>query len=288
MYRLSVVLVALVLVTACSRFDLVNLPTQDFDGQVDSGLVFDPDTGLALDVYQPPEGDAPHPVVIFLHGGGWDGGRRFDYRFMGVELSRLGFTTVVPDYRKYPDVTYPAFVKDAAAAFSWVHANIAEHGGDPDKIVVMGHSAGAHSAAMLAADQRFLATHDLQPQAIRGVIGLAGPYHFTPQSKKYVKVFNGPENFPDMQAGRFIDGNEPPMVLLHGDEDMVVNRVNLRRLADALAEKGVCHRVRLYEGVGHVGILGSFTWAYDRQPIVGDIADFASLLADGRLCPPSG
>jgi len=272
-------------VASCSRFNLVNIDPGEFEGRIDSGIVFDSNHDLTLDIYRPAsDTDTPRPTIMFFHGGSWQYGSREDYLFVGVELARRGFNVVIPDYRKFPAVTYPAFVEDAAAAFAWVHREIEGYGGDPTRIVVAGHSAGAHSAVMLAADGRFLARHALSPTTIRGVIGLAGPYHFTPRSKTLIEVFNGAENFPDMQAGNFVDGNEPPMVLLHGEADSTVNRINIRRLSSALGRVGICHRTRIYPEVGHIGMIGAFTWAYESEPIVGDVEDFARQLAAGALC----
>ena len=275
-------MLGLLVAAACSRFDAANLATE-FEGQVESGLVFNLETKQALDIYRP-DGPGPHPVMVFWYGGSWQSGSRADYRFVGVEMAKRGFVTVLPDYRKYPAVTYPAFVEDAADAFAWVRRNISEYGGDPSRIIVSGHSAGAHSAVMLATDQRLLARRGLSPSAIRGVIGLAGPYHFTPESRRLVKAFNGPENFPAMQAGNFVDGDEPPMVLLHGSSDVIVNRINIDRLTAALDRTDGCYQTRFYPEVGHVGIVAAFTWAYPTEPIVPDIAAFARQLADGTLC----
>jgi acetyl esterase/lipase len=270
---------------SCSRFDLVNIDPDEFEGKIDSGIVFDPEHDLTLDIYRL-ESDAgtPRPTVVFFHGGSWQYGSRKDYQFVGVELARRGFNVVIPDYRKYPAVRYPAFVEDAAAAFAWVHREIDGYGGDPTRIIVSGHSAGAHSAVMLATDGRFLARHALSPTTIRGVIGLAGPYHFTPRSKTLTKIFNGAENFPDMQASNFVDGDEPPMVLLHGEEDSTVNRINIRRLSAALEQTGICHQKRFYPEVGHIGMIGAFTWAYESEPIVSDVEGFVRQLADGAIC----
>ncbi len=289
MLRKTILGAALVIVlgvaASCSRFDLVNIDPDEFEGRINSGIVFDPEHDLSLDIYRPTsDADAPRPTIVFFYGGSWQYGSRKDYLFVGVELARRGFNVVIPDYRKYPRVTYPAFVEDAAAAFAWVHREIRGYGGDPARIIVSGHSAGAHSAVMLATDGRFLGRHALSPTAIRGVIGLAGPYHFTPRSKTLIKIFNGAENFPDMQAGNFVDGDEPPMALLHGEEDSTVNRINIRRLSEALAQVGICHQKRLYPEVGHIGMIGAFTWAYQSEPIVSDVEKFARQLADGALC----
>lgn len=283
--RRLVLVCALAILAACSRFDLVNIDPVAFEGRIVSDIVFDPDHGLALDIYRPAsDSGTPRPTIVFWHGGSWQHGSRKDYLFVGVELARRGFNVVIPDYRKFPEVMYPAFAEDAAAAFAWVHREIGSYGGDPAMIIVSGHSAGAHSAVMLATDERFLARYGLTPTTIRGVIGLAGPYHFTPRSRTLTRIFNGAENFPDMQAGNFVNGNEPPMVLLQGEDDGTVNRINIRRLSEALRQHGVCHQTRLYPGVGHIGIIGAFTWAYDSEPIVGDVETFARRLAAGALC----
>ena len=274
-----------VVAASCSRFDAANLGIGSFDGHVDQGLIFDVTTKQALDIYRPAQ-PGPHPVIVFWYGGSWQSGARADYRFVGVELARRGFTTVIPDYRKYPFARYPSFVQDAAAALAWVRSNIADHGGDSDRIVISGHSAGAHTAVMLASDQRYLAKHGLTPRFVKGVIGVSGPYHYTPESPTLVKVFSGPENFPAMQAGNFIDGDEPPMALMHGAEDLVVGRVNIERVGAALDRVGGCYRTRFYPDVGHVGMIGAFTWAYETEPIVSDFVENARLLLDGTLCGP--
>jgi len=273
------------LTAACSRFDLVNIEPDEFEGRIDGGIVFDSEHDLALDIYRPArDAELPRPTIVFFHGGSWQYGSRTDYLFVGVELARRGFNVVIPDYRKFPSVTYPAFVEDAAAAFAWVYREIDGYGGDPASIILAGHSAGAHSAVMLATDGCFLARHALSPTTIRGVIGLAGPYHFTPRSKTLTKIFNGAENFPAMQAGNFVDGDEPPMVLLHGEEDNTVNRINVRTLSEALEQVGICHQKRIYPEVGHIGMIGAFTWAYESEPIVSDVEAFARQLANGALC----
>lgn len=271
------------LVASCSRFDLVNSDRPGFPGQITANVVFDQENGLALDVYRP-SGDDVRPTIVFWYGGSWQSGTRQDYQFVGIELAKRGFNVVIPDYRKYPDVTYPNFVRDAAAAFAWTHNKIGRLGGDPRRIIVMGHSAGAHSAMMLATDARFLAHHGLTPAAIRGVIGLAGPYNFQPTSRTLTRVFNGASNFPAMQAANFVDGDEPPIVMMHGLDDSIVGRINIDRMVAALKPLGICYQTRLYPDVGHVGMIGAFTWAYPTVPVVPDIVEFAKKLDQGALC----
>src|SRR5262249_25592652 len=153
------------------------------------------------------------------------------YRFAGDAFARHGYIAVIPDYRKYPRVRFPAFVEDSAKALAWVYSHIADYGGDRDRIFVAGHSAGAHICAPLTADPHYLA-HEGQDRStvIRGFAGLAGPYAFTPSEPDLEDMFGPPERYPAMQVTTFIDGTQPPMLLLYGGSDTTVRRYNLDRL----------------------------------------------------------
>jgi len=148
--------------------------------QVADGLAFGTQ-GQTLDIWAPAE--APQgklPVVIFWYGGGWAKGDRAAYAFAGRALAREGFLVVIPDYRKVPDVLFPAFLDDGAEAAAWVQGNIAQHGGDPARIAFMGHSAGAYQAVMLALDSKRLVAAGVDPANVRAAVGLSGPYDFHP------------------------------------------------------------------------------------------------------------
>src|SRR3712207_3414863 len=123
-------------------------------------------------------------VVVFFYGGRWESGDRGDYLFAAQGLVSQGFVAVVPDYRLHPEVGFAGFMADGAAAVRWVRDNIAGFGGDPAQIFLMGHSAGAHIAALLALDERWLADQGLPRGTVRGAIGLAGPYDFLPLSDR--------------------------------------------------------------------------------------------------------
>ncbi|MDP5104505.1 MAG: alpha/beta hydrolase, partial [Erythrobacter sp.] len=117
--------------------------------------------GQTLDIWAPDKASATVsggklPVVIFWYGGGWAKGDRASYAFAGRALANEGFLVVIPDYRKVPKVRFPAFLEDGAEAVAWARDNIAAHGGDPEKIAFMGHSAGAYQAVMLALDAKWL------------------------------------------------------------------------------------------------------------------------------------
>lgn len=212
-----------------------------------------------------------YPVVVFWHGGGWTTGHKEQYRFVADRLTREGFVVVIPDYVKYPNAIYPAYVKEAALVSRWLRGNIAQYKGKPDEMHLLGHSAGAHIAAMLLVDDRFLGKHNLRPDMYKSFVGLAGPYHFTPKLEKYKKIFGGGPNFSQMQAGNFANGDEPPMLLLHGEKDIIVSSENMRTLTKNIRDGGGRVENKLYPQYDHLSIIGAFSRAY--SPLTGaDVA----------------
>lgn len=222
--------------------------------------VYDANHGLSLDVYPAQGVQGAAPVVVFLYGGSWQHGRREYYQFVGSALSARGVTVVVPDYRKAPRNRFPAFVEDAAAATAWTHAHVAELGGDPRKVYLMGHSAGAHMAALLGTDGRYLGRWGLRPRDLGGVIGLAGPYDFEPTVNARIerRVFAGVQDWPQTQPVHFVNGDEPPFLLLHGDSDRRVWVANSESLARHLRAAGDAVTLRILPGVGHIGLVNGF------------------------------
>ena len=145
---------------------------------------------------------------------------------------------------------FPAFVEDGAKAVAWAAGAFAGH-----PLFVAGHSAGAHIGALIATDEHYLADAGAPPHALAGFIGLSGPYDFLPLTEeRYKRVF--PEATRDLsQPIRFVDGGEPPMLLVTGDADTTVNPGNTARFAAVLAGKGGHATVRVYPGVGHLGTM---------------------------------
>jgi acetyl esterase/lipase len=262
---LAIVLVVLSSVlAACSPFAAVNLlvPRGGYDRH--EGLAYGADPRQRLDIYVPQGLKRPAPVLLFFYGGSWQSGARGNYRAFGQAFASRGIITVVADYRLYPQVTYPAFVEDAAAALAFVHAHAADYGGDPARLFVAGHSAGAYNAVMLASDPRWLRAEGGSPGWIRGVIGIAGPYDFLPlRDAVYIAIFHGANN-PDTMPIRHIDGPRPPMLLATGTADATVGPGNSERMAARLRVFGSPVRVVRYPGIGHVGIILSlvpgFRW----------------------------
>ena len=204
-----------------------------------------------LDVYRPRRADGA-PVVVFFYGGSWQGGRKETYRFVGRALARRGIVTVIADYRVHPEVAYPAFIEDGARAVRWTATEIAGHGGDPGRIFVMGHSAGAYIAAMLALDGRWFAGAQGGPVVPAGLIGLSGPYDFLPiRDPALIQLFGG-ANRPETQPIRHVPARPPPALLITGTSDRLVDPANSTRLAARLEQEGGSVRLLRYRHAGHI------------------------------------
>lgn len=267
-------LAAVLAMAGCQEayFKALNVSSEDVQP---SSVVYDRGHQLSLDVYRASGVDAGAPVVVFLHGGSWQHGRREYYRFVGQALSARGVLVVVPDYRKAPHDRFPAFVEDAAAATAWAHAHATEFGGDAGRVFVMGHSAGAHMAALLGTDARYLARWGLRPDQLAGVIGLAGPYDFprTVNERIERRVFADVSDWPQTQPGHFVDGDEPPFLLLHGRSDRKVWASNSESLARRLRAAGEPVTLKLLPGVGHIGMVNGF-WSPRFSPALQETLDW--------------
>lgn len=236
------------------------------------GAAFGADPRQRLDVYAPKGAASPLPVVVFFYGGSWNSGLRDGYGFAARALAARGFVVVVPDYRLVPQVRWPAFVEDGAAALRWVTANIAGHGGDPARIAVMGHSAGAHIALLLALDPRWGVAG-----SIKAAVGLAGPYDFLPFTSggaADAALGNAPD-LQDTQPIHFARGDAPPLLLLHGSEDITVLPRNSTRLANAVNDLGGRAEVKIYPQIGHIGILLGLSKPFrGKAPVLADASNF--------------
>jgi len=209
--------------------------------------------GQTLDVWAPDQSSqSPRPVVVFFHGGGWVKGDRDAYAFAGRALASRGFVVVIPDYRKVPQVRFPAFIEDGAEAVRWTRDNIRRFGGDPDRIALAGHSAGAHTAVTLALDPRWLEAAGVAPGAVKAAIGLSGPYDFYPFDKK--RSIDAMSQWPtprDTQPIEFARADAPPLLLVTSSEDTVVRPYNTENLAAKLRELGAPVEAENYEGLSH-------------------------------------
>lgn len=229
-----------------------------------------------LDVYTPDKVKSDAPVLIFFHGGGWVIGNKDEYRFIAQAFARVGVVVVIPDYRLHPEVVFPEFVRDGAAAVAWTAHHLAGH-----PIFLAGHSAGAHIAALLTLDERHLDEAGVMRGAVDGMIGLSGPYDFLPLTEeRYKRVF--PEaTRHESQPIRFVDGTEAPMLLLTGNADRTVRLGNTTRLATAIQAKGGRVTVKVYPGVGHLGTMMALAKVlpYIKPPVRRDVLAFIADVA---------
>lgn len=244
--------------------------------------------GLSLDVHRPrqPRGNAP--VIVFLHAGRWKSGSRDDYRVLGNGLTERGWVVVVPDYRKHPQVSYPAWVEDGADAVRWTRDHVARFGGDSTRIFVVGHSSGAHTAALLALDERHLRSVGVEPATIRGYVSLAGPVDTTWTDEDVQRLMGPREGWPDTYPRTHIDGREPPLLLLHGAKDDVVHPDNSVRLAARITAAGGCARASVLAKLDHVRIV--LALAVPRLAGRRVMEEVAGFVADpaGSACPVRG
>ena len=228
-----------------------------------------------LDVYRPRDDRRRFPVVVFLYGGRWQSGSKEEYRLVGNALTRRGIVVIVPDYRMYPGALFPAWVEDAAQAVRWSVDNAHRFNGDTARIFVVGHSAGAHTAALLALDEKYLRSAGVAAHVLRGAVSMAGPVD-TSWTDPDVQALMGPrEGWPMTYPASHIDGTEQPLLFLHGAGDETVAQINSSRLAARIRERGGCARSVSYAGVGHVEIVVALALPWLRRaPVVDDIESF--------------
>lgn len=288
MMRCLAVLALLLGLAGCSGAQIINALTPDSGYRLSRDLPFGSE-GLKLDVYAP-DGASGAPLVVFFYGGSWQAGESKDknaYKFLAQGLTELGYVVVVPDYRLYPQVKYPDFLADCAEAVRWAHDHAAEYGADPRKLVLMGHSAGAYNAAMLALDPDYLRAAGGDRAWLRGMIGLAGPYDFLPLTDPVLQVIFGPrEQWPQTQPINHVDGHAPPLLLMHGENDDTVYVKNTNNLAARVTAAGGKVVKVVYPEMGHVKIIALMS---KRLPghaeLIGHIRGFVDSVT-GSGAPP--
>lgn len=262
---------------AVSMMDPFNIPAAMDGGtaRVGEGIAYADGPRHKLDVYAPEQRGAPAPVVFFIYGGGWSRGDRADYQFVGRALASRGFVAVIADYRLVPEVRYPGFLEDSANALRWVQDNIAAYGGDPNRLFLAGHSAGAYNAVMLALDPSFRREYGVT-LPILGVAALSGPYDFYPFEYFEVQEAFGQAPSPEgTQPINLITAEAPPMYLATGTSDPIVRMQNTERFADRLRAQGVWVTTQYYEGFGHMEpvIAMGALWRW-RMPVLDDMVSF--------------
>jgi acetyl esterase/lipase len=278
---------AILALGGCADLFFAGVDKLEYAGDVNERdtIVFDAGHGLALDAYAPANAQ-DDPVVVFFYGGSWSEGRRHWYRYVGDALADNGVVVLIPDYRKYPDVRFPAFMHDAARAVAWAREHAIEFGGDPKRIFVMGHSAGGQIAALLACDKRYLTNVGMKPRDLAGMIGVAGAYAFLPFVEDEPEIFgDDAKGRYDSQPINFVDGDEPPMLLLQGTDDDEVPPHNAEAMAERAQAMDGTATLELYPDVGHNGIL--LALARGHAAHVPTLADILAFIAKTDAADPS-
>ena len=277
----AALLVALVGLAAIAPSATLNRLAAIDSYRLEAAVPYGPLPRQRLDVYAP-RGGAPnggHPVVVFFYGGSWNRGERADYRFVGEALAARGVIALVADYRLYPEVRYPDFLADCALALGYGLREASRLGGNPRRVFVMGHSAGAYNAAMLALDPSRLAAAGHSPRELAGWIGLAGPYDFLPMSNPDARpVFFHP-NYPSgTQPIDHASQSAPRSFIAAPLEDSFVNpQRSSVGLATKLRSAGVPVELKLYSRVDHQSLIAAFAWPLTRlAPVLDDVVEFIS------------
>nr|WP_294849723.1 alpha/beta hydrolase [uncultured Sphingomonas sp.] len=248
-----------------------------------ASAAYGPDPRQMLDVWVPANGaSGPLPIIIFFYGGGWESGERRDFGFVGRALAAKGFIAVLPDYRRLPDHVFPSFVEDGAAAVRWATRHAGDFGGDPSRIAVSGHSAGAHLAALIAYDPRYGVVDHIRATAL-----LSGPFDFDPMAYRETRLAMG--DWPDPAAVmpvHFARADAPPTLLITGTGDVVVRARNSQSMARTLAASGAEVEVKLYRGQTHSDLIKSFSPLFRHlNPVRDDVVAFLHRVLEVRAGP---
>ncbi len=266
------------ILSACTEVGLraVNVPSY-----LMSDIVAEPDLRYGskehqkLDLYLPGHStEIKQALVVFVYGGDWTSGSKEGYYFVADALASEGYTVAIVDYVKFPHATFPDFVTDIALAIEWLAGNGArfEH---TERLVLMGHSAGAHTGALLITDPRYLAAHQFPVQRIDAFIGLAGPYAYLPQEQRYRDIFGNLDDYSEMQPLHFLSANAPPMLLLHGEDDSTVLPLHTQKFYDKAEYLGVNAKQHLYPGRSHANMVLALSRVFGQHNEVRrDILDF--------------
>lgn len=267
----------LLALAACAPLKTLNALSPAGASECIAGVAYGEGPRRKLDIYRPRDLRGPAPVVVFFYGGNWVAGERSDYAFVGRALASRGIVAVIADYRLHPEVSYPDFLRDAAQAVAWAAREVRRYGGDPKRLFVMGHSAGAYNAAMVALDPRWLAEQGMAPSSLRGWIGLAGPYDFLPIENPTTKpVFHFPDTPTDSQPIQHVRAGAPPALLIAAAKDKLVEPArNTGQLAALLRAQQVPVQEIYYDSVRHTTLVATIAaplrWL---APTLDEVADF--------------
>ena len=264
-YRIFIALIfaigVLALLVACSGVRVLNAITPSGSYKLAKDISYTQGARQALDIYQPNEPRANAPIIVFIHGGSWDSGSKNIYKFIGESFASEGYTTVIPNYRLYPEVRYPEFINDTAAAIAFTAKRY-----ENSPLIIISHSAGAYNAVMVSVAPKYLKSQGVDVcQTIAGTVGMAGPYGALKLKKEpYITIF------PDRHVGKdaplhLINGPTPPLFLPIGDKDTTVSDLQGRELAKKIEARGGKAEFKLYPGLNHTDMAKVLSKYFDED-----------------------
>lgn len=277
-------------------------PASALTAEQDLPYVPDGHVRQVLDLYAP-EGAANLPVVFWIHGGGWESGDKSDVQEKPRYFTEKGFVFVSTNYRLLPEVEMGTLIRDVAKALGWVHRHIAEHGGDPSRLLLMGHSAGAQLAAILCTDGRYLKEEGVPFTSLKGCVPVDGDTYDLPaiietaetrrrahgqplpRNGHRQKFGNDPEKHVDFSAVAHVAKGKgiPPFLILHLADHPDVS-AQAQRFGSVLKEAGVPVTVHAAKETSHLRLSAEIGVAGD--PATAALEAF--LAGTGVPTPPPG
>ena len=254
--KYTFILLCIFLSAGCSPFKVADVLSPYSGYEVITNVPYGTLERQKLDIYTPTKKQKSSDIIIFIYGGSWKSGEKSNYRFIAQPFTNAGFITIVPNYRLYPEVRFPEFNKDVAKAVAWVHRNLSNSTG-PKNIVLVGHSAGAHIAALISLDPKYLEVEGLSPSIIKTWVSLAGPLAFNPLKTRSTRpIFETvKDDIKQAQPINFSRKNSRPAVLFHGKKDTTVYEKNAILTAQALKKNDNRVIQKSFAGIGHIGLL---------------------------------
>jgi len=275
----------LVWLTGCEPIHVINQLTPRDDFTLNRDLSYGPDPRHRLDLYVPTEPVNHRSVIVFVHGGRWDSGDKDQYLFVGQAFASLGYVTAIPNYRLFPQVQYPEFVDDIARAIASLKQHLAQQVcADGRAIILAGHSAGAHTASLIATDPRHLAKNRVEVE-FKAWIGIAGPYDLPLEDPAVIGKFDDRIDDRETNAVALASAGTPPTLLIHGGKDVTVGIHHTESLRAKLDQQGVPHMVRIYPETNHTRVIAALASSLRfLNPIYQDVDGFLASRALRNDC----
>lgn len=275
LYRVVLLVPLTLLMISCQSTMVINALTPRDDFQLQKNIPYGSDARQKLDIYTPTQKNIKSAIVVFVHGGSWANGDKKEYLFVGQAFAEMGYVTVIPNYRLYPQAKFPDFIDDVAQAIATLKDLLpSEVCADPQKIILVGHSAGAHSVAMLATAPKYLARNHADI-TLSTWIGLAGPYDLPLDNPLVIEKFTTVTNNIDANPLHLANSKTPSALLIHGDKDTTVYPHHTRNLTKRLKELDVPVVTHIYPETNHTQLVGGLAKNLRfLNPVYQDIAAY--------------